>query len=71
MPFSSRSLTKDASVYLAGAWVKCCFPSSKEAFKTSPSSSSGNELSSSSLIAYSYIFMNPSNLIVDPVALNL
>ena len=52
IPFSSKSLTKEASVYLAGGCVKCCFPSIDAGSKTSPSSNSGNNtsLSSSSVL---------------------
>ena len=72
IPFSSISLTKEASVNLAGGWVKCCFPSIDSFFSISFSDNLGRITESfSSSIVYSYNFINPSNLTVEPWALNL
>src|SRR5699024_12182080 len=65
--------TNVASVYLGGGCVKCCFGSTSFALTTSPSSISGKNSSFSSFllsVPSMYIFIKPSNLIFEPVALN-
>ena len=74
IPFSSKALTKLASVYLAGGSVKLCFVSNLSFFNVSPIVSSGIFDSKSSFVLSSlsstYSVIKPLNFRICPFALN-
>ena len=72
MPFSSRVLMREASVYRGGGCVKCWLPFRSFTFSFMPSSRAGRSLpafSSSSALS-SYRAVKPSKATLKPEALN-
>ena len=70
IPNSSNFLTRLASEYLGGGWVKCC-SSVKSLNSTSPLPTSGNIFSSSLFSSNLETFKKPSNFKVEPLAIHI
>ncbi|MNN57910.1 hypothetical protein D3C81_1729250 [compost metagenome] len=74
IPSSSSVLTRRASVYRGGGWVKCCLGSMSCFTKSSPAFSGGKNFSSSvvpSSLPSTYTFMNPGKETLEPTALKI